>query len=172
MVVDGPAGSGKTTFASRLAAAAGDVQVLHMDDFYEGWSGGLTPDVWERLHEQVLQPLSQGADGLYAHYDWTLGEFAEHRPVPLRPLLVLEGVGAAARPVEPYASLRVWVEAPVELRLRRGLERDGEAMRAHWLRWLDREAAHFRADGTRARADVLVDGRGTADGDPTTYTVV
>jgi len=172
VVVDGPAGSGKTTFAGRLAAALGDVQVLHMDDFYEGWSGGLTPDTWERLDGQVLAPLAAGRDGRYAHYDWRLGQFGEWRDVPLRPLLVLEGVGSAARPVDPFASLRVWVEAPEEVRLARGVARDGEQMRGEWLRWVAREAAHFAEDGTRGRADLVVDGTAEDVGGEPAYVVL
>jgi hypothetical protein len=53
---------------------------------------------------------------------------------------------------------RVWVEAPAGLRLVRGLARDGEAFEPHWRRWQATEQAWFAADGTRGRADVLVDG--------------
>ncbi|MGZ4454286.1 MAG: hypothetical protein ACXVWX_15310, partial [Nocardioides sp.] len=71
-----------------------------------------------------------------------------------------EGVGAAALPVDPWAVLRVWVEVPEELRLARGVARDGEALRHEWLRWAALEQAHFAADGTRERADLVVDGAG------------
>jgi cytidylate kinase len=169
VVVDGPAGACKTTFAERLAGALGDVQVLHMDDFYEGWSGGLTPDVWDRLRAQVLEPLRSGRHGLYEHYDWGLGRFAGQRAVPLRPVLVIEGVGSAARPVHPLASLLVWVEAPEPTRTTRGIARDGEAMRADWLRWIVRENAHFERDRTRERADLVVDG---TTGNPAAYAVI
>lgn len=157
VVVDGPAGSGKTTVADRLAAALGDAPVVSMDDLYDGWAG-LGDDVWRRLHAQVLQPLAAGRPGRYRRYDWHAGRFAEWHEVPVGPVLVVEGVGAAARAVEPLPSLRVWVEAPPELRLRRGIDRDGEALRAEWLAWVEREQAHFTADGTSERADVLVDG--------------
>jgi hypothetical protein len=128
-----------------------------MDDLYEGWAG-LDHDVWRRLHAQVLKPLAAGRPGRYRRYDWNLGRFAESLDVPLAPVLVVEGVGSAARAVEPLPSVRVWVEAPPELRLRRGIDRDGEALRDEWLAWAEREQAHFAADGTSERADVLVDG--------------
>ena len=52
------------------------------------------------------------------------------------------------------------MEVAPDLRLARGLARDGEALRDEWLRWAEREQAHFAADRTRERADVLVDGTG------------
>jgi len=171
-VVDGPAGSGKTTFAANLAAASIDAQVLHMDDLYEGWSGGLTPDVWQRLHDQVLRPLAEGRHGRYQHYDWRLGQLGVWRDVPLRSRIVLEGVGAAERSVDPLASLRVWVEADPALRLARGIARDGAAMTSHWLRWMRLEAAHFAKDETKARADLVVDGASMSAGRPESYVVI
>lgn len=159
VVVDGPAGSGKTTYAAALSAALGDAPVVHMDDLYEGWAG-LALGVWERLEAQVLAPLRDGRAACYRVYDWAAGEFAEWVDLPGHGVLVVEGVGAAARPVDPSAVLRVWVEVPAELRLARGLSRDGQAMRDNWVRWAEVEQAHFRNDGTRRRADLFVDGTG------------
>ncbi len=162
--VDGPAGSGKTTFAGRLARALGDVQVVHMDDLYEGWSG--LDRVWERLYGWVLEPMAAGRPGRYRRYDWAAGEFAEWHTVPVADVLVVEGCGSAQRGVDPYATLRVWVEVPRELRLQRGIVRDGEALRAEWLRWAELEAAHFARERTRERADLRVDGEPVAAHDP------
>jgi uridine kinase len=158
VVVDGPAGSGKTTYAAALAAALGDAPVVHMDDLFGGWAGALVPDVWHRLEAQVLAPLRDGRTARYQMYDWVADEFGGWIDVPRHPVLVLEGVGSAARPVDPWAVLRVWVEAPADLRLTRGLARDGLAMREHWLRFVETEDAHFASDGTCDRADVIVDG--------------
>ena len=59
----------------------------------------------------------------------------------------------------------VWVEAPLDLRLSRGLARDGIGMREDWLQWMAEEAEVLAAQRTRERADVLVDG--TGGGSPT-----
>jgi uridine kinase len=161
--VDGPAGSGKTTFAARLSGAlAPDAVVVHLDDLYAGWT--VTGAV-ARLTAGVLRPLSEGRSGAFHAYDWTTGAFSpELTPVPATPVLVVEGCGSGARALDPWRSLLVWVEAPRPLRMARGLTRDGADLEAEWLRWQATEAAEFAREGTRARADVRVDGAAPAAG--------
>lgn len=155
VVVDGPAGSGKTTLAGRLGAVLG-APVLHADDLLEGW--GDLEGWWERLATWVLEPLAAGRAGRYRRYDWVEGAFAEWHEVPAGDVLVVEGCGSARRAADDVAVLTVWVEAPDDLRLARGLARDGEALRSEWLAWMAAERAHFAAERTRERADVVVDG--------------
>ncbi|WP_291797437.1 uridine kinase [Cellulomonas sp.] len=161
--IDGPAGSGKTSFAARLAdrldSDAVRIAAVHLDDLYEGWSG-LDGTLWPRLTAQVLEPLRSGRPGRFQRYDWVAGAFADWVDVPVPEVLVLEGCGAARRVAAPDAVLTVWVEAPAELRLARGLQRDGEAMRDEWVAWSAHEAAHFDLERTRARADVRLDAYG------------
>ncbi len=156
VLVDGPAGSGKTTLAARLAAALGGAQVLHSDDMYEGWSGLAT--LREVLVEQVFEPLARGEDAGFAVWDWASGQRGEVLGVPASDFLVIEGVGVAQRDARPFASLVVYVEAPWAERLRRGIERDGEEMRAHWERWQLEELEFLAEHGTREAADAIVDG--------------
>lgn len=161
--VDGPAGSGKTTLAARLVGALGDRGVsagaVHMDDVYDGWTG-LEGSCWRRLSAQVLEPLRRGRAGRLQRYDWGRAAFADWVDVPVPDVLVLEGCGAARRAADAVATLRVWVEAPDDLRLARGLARDGAAARAHWDAWMRDEAAHYAREGTRGRADVRLDAFG------------
>lgn len=156
--VDGPAGSGKSTLATQLAVELA-AQVVHLDDLYEGWEAG--PDGGaRRLREWVLEPLVAGHSGRYRRFDWVAEAYAEEHDVELAPFLVVEGCGAAARQVDPWCVLKVWVEADDSERLRRGLARDGQDTHAHWLRWMADEAAHYARERTRERADVLLDGFG------------
>ncbi|MDC7123018.1 (d)CMP kinase [Cellulomonas fimi] len=155
--VDGPAGSGKSTLARRVGAALG-AAVLHVDDLLEGWDG--LEGVWDRLAAQVLEPLAAGRPGRYRRYDWTAGAFAEWHDVPVPDVLVLDGCGSARTAADAVAAVKVWVEAPRDLRLARGLERDGDAARAHWLAWMVAESEHFARERTRERADVHVDAVG------------
>ena len=153
--VDGPSGSGKTTLARALGAAL-DAPVLHLDDLYPGWDG-LAAAV-PLLRDGVVAPLLAGRDAAYRRWDWQRCAPGDTVAVGRPPVLVLDGVGSGARPVAAHAVLLVWVEAPREERFRRGIARDGETYRPHWERWAAQEATHFAAEGTRARADVVVDG--------------
>jgi uridine kinase len=155
VAIDGPSGSGKTELAGRLAARLA-APVVHMDDLYPGWDG--LADAVPALVGWLLAPLAAGRPAGYRRFDWVRGEYAEWREVPPASDLLVEGVGSGARACAPYVSLLVWVEAPREVRFARGIARDGEAYRPHWERWARQEEAMFAAEGTRARADVIIDG--------------
>lgn len=158
--VDGPAGSGKTTLADELRGAlvARGVEpaVVHLDDLYEGWHG-LEGSLWPRLAAQVLEPLRHGRPGRLQRYDWTAGRFGGWQDVPVPDVLVVEGCGAAQREADAVASLRVWVEAPPDVRLARWVARDGAADAAHHAAWRADERVHFARERTRERADLHVD---------------
>jgi uridine kinase len=171
VAVDGPAGSGKTTFAARLAhalrSAGADVAEIHTDDLLEGWADIET--YWPRLEEQILRPFAAGRPARYRPYDWVRGRFDDAwHDVPVPDVLVLEGVTSARTAGEPLRSLAVLVHADPDLRLARGIERDGESLREHWLRWMADEDRHFADEATAARVDLLVDGAPTLPHDPET----
>jgi uridine kinase len=159
--IDGPAGAGKSTLAAAVAVATG-APVIGIDDFL-GWSD-LDPSSttwWPRLETEVIAPFLAGQPVAYQRRDWYgdpegLGLLPEPVRLDPSPLLVLEGVSVTRRAISPRLALRVWVDAPEDIRLARGLERDGEAELDHWLRWQTMEQAFFLEDATRGRADLLV----------------
>jgi uridine kinase len=157
--VDGPAGSGKTTFAARLAVALGpETPVLHMDDLYDGWT---LDGAAERLVADVLLPLADGLPGAFFRYDWDAERFGDvATEVPVPEVLIVEGCGSCPRDVDAWTTLRVWVEAPADVRLQRGLARDGAVLEPEWRHWQRIEAEEFAREDTRARADLRVDGTG------------
>jgi len=158
VAVDGPAGSGKSVFAQRLNTVLG-ATVICLDDLTPSWTG---PDQEaDLLVKQVLAPLSLGLRARFHFFDWVKDQYSEWRDVPPEPFLVVEGVGAGSRIVRPFVSQLIWVEAPSALRLERGLERDGTARLPEWERWRAREDALFAREGTRAAADLRVDGAPT-----------
>ncbi|MGH3329877.1 MAG: uridine kinase family protein [Nocardioidaceae bacterium] len=162
--VDGRAGSGKSTLGRALLAAAtelGSARLLEVDHMLDGWSGLAT--VSGRIDRELVGPLREGRAGRYQRYDWDRERFAEWHTVEPVDTLILEGCGSGASSYRDAVTTLVWVEAPRELRLKRGIARDGEELRPQWLRWMDDEDAVFSRERTRERADVVVDGTGELD---------
>lgn len=153
--VDGPAGSGKTTLAALLAQLVPGAVVVHMDDLFEGWAGLSTVD---RQLEQLLGPLAEDPPGRYRRWDWHAAAWAEEVTVDPVDLLVLEGVGSGSLRAAGVTTVLVWIEAPYDVRMRRGLERDGDAFAPHWEEWARDEIDHFARHRTRERADLVVEG--------------
>lgn len=154
--VDGPAGSGKTTLADAIAERLGHAPVVHLDDLYEGWVQPLGAPLSARIRAWLLDPWAVGLTGRHLRYDWWAARYVEWREVPVAPVVVLEGCGSAAAGIRERACVVAWVEADPEVRLHRGLARDGAALRDQWLAWRAAEEAHFAADGTRGAADLVV----------------
>lgn len=158
--VDGPSGSGKSTLANRLVEAS-SAALIEIDDFvawddFSGW--------WPRFQEQVMRPLLAGQDAHYQARDWendwrgmSLGGW---KTVPWRPLVVFEGVTCTRRETIGRLAYAIWVEAAADVRLDRGLARDhgqDPDVAALWAGWMAEEDRFFAADGTRERADLIVD---------------
>ncbi|WP_055526034.1 uridine kinase family protein [Streptomyces graminilatus] len=153
IAVDGHAGSGKTTFAGRLAAALGGAPVLHLDDI------ATHDELFEwtpRLVGQVIEPLARGESASYAPYDWTARGFGPPRTLPAAPVVLVEGVAAGRRALRPFLARLLWMELPDEDAWARGRSRDGAEQSEFWEGWVDAERRHFAADPSRPFADLLV----------------
>jgi len=159
--VDGPAGAGKSTLAARLAQASG-APIIEVDDFVS-WDDPSGLRWWGRFEEQVLGPLLTGSDARFQRRDWagdwrgdSLGDW---KTVPWHPLVIIEGVTCTRQATVGRLAYAIWVEAPAEVRLRRGLARDhGQPYDVEqlWRDWMIQEQEFFAIDATRDRADVIV----------------
>jgi uridine kinase len=171
--VDGPSGSGKSTLARRLVARVDGAIAIRIDDFV-AWDD-LT-EWWPRFDAQVLTPLRAGRPARFQVRDWIHDEFGRSlrgwktaRPAPL---VVLEGV-TCTRAAAAYAlTYAIWVEAPDQVRIERGLRRDGDDHRNVWRRWFAMERGFFVPDGTARRADLHVLTASTESNNPETEVVV
>lgn len=153
VALDGRSGAGKTTLARALARHTGAPRVA-LDAIYPGWQG-LRPGV-ELLVEWVLRPLADGSPARYRRFDWPRQCFAEWHDVRPSPLVIVEGVGAAARICRPYLQASVWVEAAADVRRTRSLARDGAAFRPHWSTWAATEDAYLADDDPASGVDLIL----------------
>ena len=165
--IDGRGGAGKSTFARALAARLAQASVIEVDDFYRPSATRLPagdPDIggnfeWRRLRDQVLLPLRRGEEARYQRYDWGADAMAEWHTVPPRGTVVIEGNYSTREELRDLYDFRIWVEAPAELRLARGLERGGINTRERWLEeWMPEEERYLAAQEPWRFADHVVDG--------------
>jgi uridine kinase len=155
LAIDGRSGAGKTSLAQELSAGIG-VPVVSLEGLYGGWDG--LENGIDLLVSEVLEPLAAGRRARVPRYDWVARRWAA--PVVLDPpgILIVEGVGAAARRAAVYESLLVWLEAPLSVRKKRALDRDGETFAPYWERWAAQEEAMLARERTPERAHVVIDG--------------
>ncbi|MEV3859656.1 hypothetical protein AB0J38_35785 [Streptomyces sp. NPDC050095] len=151
--IDGHAGSGKSTFATRLAEALGGAPVLRLDDIAShdalfAWT--------DRLRTQVLAPLAQGESARYETYDWHARGFDGVRQLPPADVVLVEGVGAGRRALRPHLARLLWMELAPEASWARGRARDGAAQETFWDGWIPAERKHFTEDPSRPFAEELV----------------
>ena len=108
VAVDGPGGSGKSTFAQRLSIAIGGAPVVPTDDFA---SADAPLEWWPRLLSQVVEPLSQGRPARYRRYDWARGELADWVEVPPAPAVLIEGVSSRRLEWAEHIAFLVWIRS-------------------------------------------------------------
>jgi uridine kinase len=151
--IGGHGGAGKTTLARRFAGA----QIVSTDEFWNGSGFDLS-----RLEAEVIRPLRAGHEVRFHGFDWARQKpFDDERVVSPTGVVVIEGVCALHRDFRDAYDLRIWVDAPREVRLARGLARDGEESRDKWENvWMPREEAYVARDEPVSSAHLVVDGTG------------
>jgi uridine kinase len=155
VAVDGCGGAGKSTLAARLAADLDGAPVLHTDDF-ASWDHPL--DWWPRMLAEAIGPLAEGRPARFVRHDWGNPPAGEQVTVHPAPIVLVEGVSSSRVEWAHLLSFAIWVETPRAIRLRRGLDRDGEAALPQWEKWMAEEDGYVARDRPDARADIVVDG--------------
>ena len=154
--IGGHGGSGKSTLALAIAGSrtGADVQIVPTDSFWDGTQFDLP-----RLRTQVLDCLLRGETAVYDEWDWHAKRLIERRSVAPAGIIVIEGVCALHQMFRDDLDVRIWVDATRDLRLARGVARDGEAMRSTWTDvWMPSEEAYVARDNPVAAAQFIFDG--------------
>ena len=163
--VDGCGGAGKSTFADQLSKHLGDAPIIHTDDF-ASWDEPI--DWWPRMKEQVVEPLVQGAEARWQRYDWEQRELAEWHTLKRGGTVIIEGVTATRKEWREQLAYSIWIDCPRDLRLKRGLERDGQKALPQWENWMAAEDKYIADQNPRDHADLVASGaseRGPDEGE-------
>lgn len=129
IALSGFGGAGKSTIAKAILEALGGGETIHLDDFIhdrlsqrsDSWEGF----EWDRLIEQVLKPIAEGADVIdYGVYNWQSNGIVEKRKVVLPKYVILEGVGLIRDELKKYFDLTIWIDVSLATATERGKRRD------------------------------------------------
>ena len=160
VLVDGRSGSGKSTFAERLARIL-DGAVVHSDDI--AWHHD--PIDWaDVLVDGVITPWRCGEAVYFRPPGWVMQGRPGAIEVPLHRVLIVEGVGAGRSGLAARAELVVWVQSDRDEARRRGLERDVKLGRTpkeaevFWDEWMRSEEPFLADDRPWSRATLIVNG--------------
>jgi uridine kinase len=147
--IGGHGGAGKSTLARMIPGA----QVVSTDEFWTGASFDI-----DRIAHEVLAPIARGEPAHFASYDWSSKQQRGSRMIEPAGIVVIEGVCALHKALRESYAVRVWVEAPYDLRLARGIARDGEAARSVWVDvWMPSEERYVERDDPVRCAHIVID---------------
>ncbi len=166
--IDGCGGSGKSTFANELSDSLFSAPIVRMDDFYKlsqershdtashsiGWQFD-----WRRLENEVLKPLTQKGSAKYQRYNWNSDCLTEIQTIQPESPIIVEGIYTLRPELLLYYNLHLWIECSKEIRLQRGIERDGEQARLQWEDdWMKEEDRYVSTCSPYLHAEIIVDG--------------
>ncbi len=121
--------AGKSTLATKLANIFGNCPIIHTDDF-ASWDHPL--DRYPPVVEQVLEPLRDNQVAHFQKFDWQANRLGQWETVKPCSVVIMEGVSASRSEFRPYLIFSIYIETDRDLRLKRGLERDGEEILPLW----------------------------------------
>ena len=163
IAIDGGCGSGKTTLAQQIAEVF-DCGVVHMDDFF------LPQDMrtkrrlsepggnvhYERVAEEVLEPLCRGEAVRYRQYDCAAGKMGDKRELPRKAFYIVEGAYALHPHLRPYYTDSIVLHIERALQEERIVTREGN-MGAHMFfeRWMPLEWRYFEECGVYKHAGAV-----------------
>ena len=158
IVIDGPAGSGKTTLAKSLSGLLENCPIIHMDEIYEGWDNALSPKTSQDLVEWIINPLLESRSIEFVKYDWYLEKRIEKVVINLPKVLIIEGVGSSSFEISKHASLKLWIEVNKETGINRVLTRDGQQIQEQMKKWQSQESKFFIENNSKENSDIWIDG--------------
>lgn len=158
IAIDGPAGGGKSTLAKELYlyfSTSREVNLLGLDDIYDGWNNALGPKLTSDLsaivkahveHKSVSVPI----------YDWHASSYSQEREIEPKEILIIEGVGSAQEVVRKSKAITIWMEIDPQRGVQRVLERDGHHIAEQMRAWQEIQSQHFAQSRARDNADFII----------------
>ena len=157
VLIDGRAGSGKSTFAESLQQqlfrdGESAPRVIHMDNIFEGWEGlSLGSDYLVRF---ILNPLSRHETASWQDWSWVRNERSSWREFSGGTPLIVEGCGSLTERSKEHADIAIWLEASEETRRQRWLKRERNLDKFDF--WAAQELDFYAREKSQSLADLVV----------------
>ncbi len=157
ILIDGRAGSGKSTFAEKLQQqlfrdGESAPRVIHMDAIFEGWDGlSLGSDYLVRF---ILNPLARGETSSWQDWSWVRNERSTWREFSGGTPLIVEGCGSLTERSKAHADISIWLEASEETRRERWLVRERHLDKFDF--WAAQELDFYAREKSQSLADLVI----------------
>jgi uridine kinase len=156
-LIDGRAGSGKSTFAEKLQQqlfrdGESAPRVIHMDNIFEGWEGlALGSDYMVRF---ILQPLARQETASWQDWSWVKNQRSSWREFSGGTPLIVEGCGSLTERSKEHADISIWLEASEETRRERWIQRERHLEKFDF--WAAQELDFYAREKSQSLADLVI----------------
>jgi uridine kinase len=157
VLIDGRAGSGKSTFAEALQQqlfrdGESAPRVIHMDNIFEGWEGlALGSDYMVRF---ILQPLARRETASWQDWSWVKNQRSSWREFSGGTPLIVEGCGSLTERSKEHADITIWLEASEETRRERWIQRERHLEKFDF--WAAQELDFYAREKSQSLADLVI----------------
>jgi uridine kinase len=157
ILIDGKAGSGKSTFAESLQQqlfrdGESAPRVIHMDNIFEGWEGlSLGSDYMVRF---ILQPLARRETASWQDWSWVKNQRSSWREFSGGTPLIVEGCGSLTERSKEHADICIWLEASEEVRRKRWIQRERHLDKFDF--WAAQELDFYAREKSQSLADLVI----------------
>jgi uridine kinase len=89
-------------------------------------------------------PFNENRVIKYQRYDWPSDILKDWVIIPESSNIIVEGVFSGRKELTPYYNLKIWIDCPDDIRLKRGVERDGLQIKEYWQNvWMKQEKEYY-----------------------------
>ena len=157
VLIDGRAGSGKSTFAESLQQqlfrdGESAPRVIHMDNIFEGW-GGLALGS-EYMVRFILQPLARRETASWQDWSWVKNQRSSWREFSGGTPLIVEGCGSLTERSKEHSDISIWLEASEEVRRERWVQRERHLEKFDF--WAAQELDFYAREKSQSLADLVI----------------
>jgi thymidylate kinase len=132
-----------------------DVNLVGLDDIYDGWANALGDKLTEDLH-RIAKAHKSGQSVSVDIYDWANSRYGHKREIDPKEILIIEGVGSAQAVIRAHDAITIWMDIDPLLGMERVLNRDGHHISEEMKAWQELQRKLFAQSAAKENADFVI----------------